>query len=155
MNARSRRSAFTLVELLAAMVAAAMLVLTAGLMLFYAATAMRRDRDGADMQQDGCVALALIARSVRGATSTNLDVRPADLRIAAPSNRTLRVFAQGRDLIYDPGTLVPGSENTLIRGHLVSFAVTNAGGRVRVTLTMEAGGGAHRETLEGSYTCRN
>ena len=149
------RAGFTLVELMAAMVAAAVLALTAGLMLFYAYKAWHQDRDGAAMQQDGCIAMELISRAVRGGSNVVIQAtQPGDLR-AVVSNRTLRIFAQGNNLIYDPAMSIASNEMTVVNGSLVSFAVSNVSGNVAFVLQMEAGDGNHRERLEGAYRCRS
>jgi prepilin-type N-terminal cleavage/methylation domain-containing protein len=153
-NARSR-CGFTVIELLAAMLAGAVLALTAGSMLFYAYGSWRRGRDGAAMQQDGRAAMELISRTARDAAATNLDARPSELRVAMPSNRTWRVFAQGGQLVCDPSMAVTGDEHVVAQAGVRAFSVSNDNGRLRVTLRLEAGEGAYRETLDGRYTCRN
>jgi len=155
MKQHARSNGFSLIELVVAMAAAAVLALTAGLMLVYAYKAWRQDRDGAAMQQDGSVALELISRAVR--SGSNVVVQsgfPGDLR-ATLTNRTMRIFADEQNLVYDPSLAVTGDEVVVIEGRLSAFAVTNTAGTVSVVLQMEAGDGFHRETLEGSYTCRN
>lgn len=156
MTLDAQKTGFTLVELLMAVVASAILALVVGIMLVYAWGEFRRDRDGVNMQEDGRIAMETIARTIRSASAPNVQVLSSnDLRVTS-SGVTKRVYASGNSLFYDPNMAVAGDAVSLVNNRLISFiALTTNSTSVQVTLTLTAGDNTHNETILGVFTCRN
>jgi Tfp pilus assembly protein PilW len=156
MNASPPRRApagFTLVELVAAMLTAAILALTAGSMLFYAFAGWQRNTENLEMQRDGTIAMDMLARAVRAAAGSNVLVQAESLQVAG-GGATLRFSVSGNDLVYDPDTATPGDETAIVAGRLASFSptlVTNVG--VAVDLALQAG--ENRTALHALLGFRN
>ena len=122
-----RQSGFTLLELLVAMLAAAVLALTAAVMLVYAYRAWQANGDAVLAQQEGTLAVDMLSRSLREAAAVDVVILPGRVNIGPAS-----FYAIGADLVYDPETGAGGDEMTVIDGRLTAFAVS----------TLPAGGAA-------------
>ena len=145
-NCRNSCSGFTLVELMAAAVAASILAITAGTMLFQAYNSWTSNHNAINLHRDGSYAINLITRAVRNGSSSNI-VRAVNNNLilsnvkmnnsAAPA--TVRFYRRRTDLIYDPDTSKSGDENTLIKNGIKFFGVyTNtAPGTIRVRMRIQ------------------
>lgn len=132
MNNRPRTCRFTLMELLVAALAAAILALTAGLMLLYGYGVWRRSQDRACMQEDGAAALATLAHMLRQASAAptppagilrvQINTSPSQIAVWRGATQEAVVFARGNDLIYSR----MGQEVALVSRRLVpgSFLLT-------------------------------
>lgn len=146
----------TLIELLVAMLAAGILVLTAGIMLVHVAGACRRGRDGISMQADGRVAMETIAKSVRFASPADIDDSQPGVLNVTVTGVTRRVYANGTELVFDPNIAEAGDLVSLVGpGRLTSFTVAKTNRSVIATLSMTSADNTHTETLRGVFTCRN
>jgi Tfp pilus assembly protein PilW len=148
----------TLVELLAAMLAAAILVLTAGVMIVYASRESQRNTAGMNMQADGRVAMQAIGRSIRGVSTADVSVVASDdLRITR-GGYTERFYVNAQNLVHDPSMAVVGDEILLANGTLAvtnGFAASLSNNLVVVILSLTAGDHTYQQTVEGAFTCRN
>jgi hypothetical protein len=142
------------VEVLAAIAAASVLALTAGLLLYYGYLALTRNRENVEMQADGTIAMDMIARAVRPASTATVTAAAGSLRVAT-SNRVVEFRAVAADLVYDPDTGHAGDEMTVVRGRLVSFAASNTPRGVDVRMVLKDATASPAATLEGTMTCRN
>lgn len=139
--ARGRRLArrgFTLVEVLAGVLAAAILVLVAGTMLYFSYMGWQRNSNQVDLQQDASAAMGVIARYARSAQPGGLSAGSGVLTMAS-SNGTVRISKSGNQLIFDPNTAISGNELALIPSRVTSFTPIATTNRVSVTLVMQDG----------------
>jgi hypothetical protein len=139
MRNRGKRAGFFTVEVVAAMVTAAVLAVTGGAMLFHGYAGWRKNTTSIEMQRDGTLAMDMLSRAIRAATETNVTVAASELRVATPGG-TVAFTTSGSDLLYDPDTGIPGDETTVVAGRLLSFTpalLTNTG--VSVDLQLEEG----------------
>lgn len=130
------KSGFSLIELLLAAVATAILALTVGSLLYFGWLGWHRDNASVDMQRDTSLAMRTMEREIHGATS--LEVPSAStLDCTNPSN-TVRFVKSGADLDMEvDGTF----EMHLIRGVVDSFSPTvdAVNGSVKIQLQLAAG----------------
>jgi prepilin-type N-terminal cleavage/methylation domain-containing protein len=141
------RRGLTLVELLAAMTAAAVLALTCGAMLVAFQRAWRRHAAYAGLERDAVAALDLIERHVRPLQSDAVTTGTGRLILDAGASRT--AFLQsGNDLVFDPDTSRSHDEQTLVAGAVEHFSSTPFEGRVSVVLRLRDEG----ESVELSTT---
>ena len=123
---RTPADGFTLVEMMMSMLAAAVLALVMGAMMFYATTWWKRTLVSVDMQRDMRASMDTLARLTRAATnmtfSTGL-VFTANFRGRPPAT----VYAVTSNLFYDPNTSVAGDAVRLVNGSLQAFNVGLSG----------------------------
>ncbi len=158
MNRRHPATAgFTVVELLATAVAAAILAIAMGSVLYFVYAAMRRSNESINLQRDMGYALDLLQRTAQSASPSEVTVASSSVIFATNSFRPKRCrFYDNRtgDLIYDPDMSASGDEQTLINDRLVSFQVALDGSRLLVALSVLTGAN-QTLALSNSITMRN
>ncbi len=117
-----QRAGFSLIELVAGMLAAAVLALTAGSMLWYGYRGWRRTVDAVELQRDSRVAMDVLTRSMRAGTNMTFTTGLV-FTVWRPNRPTARVYASGRDLFYVPNTASAGNNMRLVGGTLDRFNV--------------------------------
>lgn len=148
---RSRRG-LTLVELLAALVAAAVLAVTCGSIFVVFHRTWRRHNAYANLERDAVAALDQIERRVRPLHEDAVTTGSGRLVLDAGSSRT--AFLQsGSDLVYDPDLSHDHDEQTIVAGTLERFSSTPFEGRVSVVLRLQDDG--ESVELETTVTYRN
>jgi Tfp pilus assembly protein PilW len=124
-----RQDGYSLVELLLGILAAAILALTAGTMLFHAYDAWDDNHAAVNLHRDGRNAMDLITRAIRLAAEDDVVAAPDSLTISnirisnAAGLSTVRFSTSGRDLLFDPDTSVAGNDVTLIAAATDTFVV--------------------------------
>lgn len=111
---------FTLVELMVAMVSAAVLALVVGAILVFTTSSMARfginstddTRGIVNLQRDAAVAFMALNRVVRGASFTNIGFGYGPSRLDVGS--TVSFYVSGRSLMYNSA----GMTNVLVNGRL-------------------------------------
>lgn len=130
------RAGLTLVELLAALLAASVLALTMGSLLWYASLGWRRTSEAVNLQRDMRVSMDTLTRMTRHATnfafSTGL-VYTARYSGHSPAS----VYASGGSLYFDPNTATAGNTVTLSSGTVVRFSVAVATNMATVVLALQ------------------
>lgn len=144
MNHQSHRHSFTLIELLVSLIAAAMLALTAGLMVFFGYRTWQRNQEIACLQEDAAAALATVSQVLRGAVAADVSVSAGQITVKQRDGngtvtRTARIFTSGRNLVYRPD-ITATTEAVLVKGRLDSFAPQLESGRVSFILVMSGKG---------------
>lgn len=130
---------FTIVELMVGIVAAAIVALTAGVMLANTWGGWFRNMAVADMEREAAVAIHTLDLAVRGgAVVSNAAVD--SLRVQMPSNGVMRSFyvqtsGGRRSLVYNPNWPNGGGQ-VLVNGRLGAFVATNNNSLVQVTMTL-------------------
>jgi prepilin-type N-terminal cleavage/methylation domain-containing protein len=128
---RNLKSGFTLVEMLVALVAAAVLVMTMGSMLWYGFLGLKRTKQSVTLQRDmraSMVALAQITHS-----ATGLSFSTSGVYTAWYSNAQASVSAVSNGLIL---TAVGGGAQQLAYGTLRTFNVAISTNTATVALAL-------------------
>ncbi|HMP75850.1 MAG TPA: prepilin-type N-terminal cleavage/methylation domain-containing protein [Kiritimatiellia bacterium] len=137
MNAKSTTRGFTLVELLAAILAGAVIVLVAGAMLWHSQTGLRRLTQVVDVHRDmraGMDALTRITRAGTGFTFTTGLVYTVTYTSRPPA----RIYASTSNLFFIPNLNAPTVQERLANGTLKQFNVTVATNQSVITLVLES-----------------
>lgn len=141
-----QNTGFSLVELLVASLAAAILALTAGTMLYHAYDAWDDNHAAVNLHRDGQNAIDLLSRAIRVATSADVEITANSIIVSDVSINNLggaqsvSVTRTGSDLIYDPDTDTADDEVTLIEDAVTSFVVsTNVFGGLDIDLELQSG----------------
>lgn len=152
MKGRSRKTGFTLVELIAAVAAAAVLVLAVAATLLFAYRGWARIRGAVDLQRDGTVALEALRYAVRGAAPADVSLAGSRIEVAG-SGATVAIYQSGDSLMLDPDTGAAGDEQRLVHGRLTAFVPAKVNQSVTVQLSLREGD----DRFEATETvhCRN
>jgi len=119
MSRHGGRAGWSLVELLVAMVSAAVLSLTVGAMLVFTCRAWQRHLALADMQGDVRVAVPTLCMAIRESRASEARTNGTQLILGR------RVFSRsGRRLMYDPDTNVVNNDAVLSRDRVTDFRYT-------------------------------
>ena len=137
----TRKTGFTLLELLAVMLAAAVLALTAGSMLWYGYRGWQRVGDSIGLQRDMRAAMNVMARSVRAGTNMTFSTGLV-FTVQYSGLPPASVYAAGNSLYYVPDTGAAGSM-CLVNGTLQQFGVALATNTATLTLVLQG----NQETL--------
>lgn len=126
-----RPRGFTLLELLAGIVAASILVLTAGILLRFTYVSWHRMGDSVEMQRDEQIAMDMLTRLTRAGNSmTFTNSRYTIQRNGGPA---AAIYAASSSLYYDPNTNTPNDQVRLVNGTLwgPQFSVSFSNNAVR------------------------
>ena len=143
MNPRDNRTGFTLVELIIAIVATAILALTVGIMLQSMIRSIKRQSTMAELQSDMRVAIPALYELAREAH--HVDVLPIDGATSTVfqvgTNSIYRANdwvanALGTNLVYQRGAS-GGNKMVLCKGWVNTFRVINATNSVIFTLALD------------------
>ena len=132
MKRSGRNSGFTATELMATVVAASALALSAGIVMTIGYREWVNDTGIVEMQRDATFAVDMMAKAIREANPSTVTVSAGRLDIATRS-----FYSDGADLMYDPNTGSIGDEVVLVPGRLDSFVpvlVANHGVRIDLSL---------------------
>jgi prepilin-type N-terminal cleavage/methylation domain-containing protein len=147
----AQREGFSLVELLAAMLAASILAITAGTMLFHAYSAWNDNHNAVNVHRDGRNAMDMMTRAIRAASASNVVTAVnRDLVLSGvalydqATTNTVRFRRSGTDLIYDPDTGVNGNNVVLIAGGVLRFNVDSTASAITIRLDLDRDGEAMR-----------
>jgi type II secretory pathway pseudopilin PulG len=123
MKPTRKRRGFTLVELLAAMLGAGMLALTAGVMIVFVYRGWRDSNAAVEMQRDGMVAMVAMNKCLRETSSGRVTLGLGQITVVStnPTLHTMRFYQSGGSLLYDPDTLIPNNEVRLVDNRVQSF----------------------------------
>lgn len=136
---RSRCSGFSLVELMVAMVAVAVMALTVGSVLYYAWVGWSRGRDSVKMQRDVSLAMRMLAKEIRASN-------PADVEVGSSLKCSNATFSMSDDRLIYRGM-------NLIEEGLNDFSSSATPSNVTVKLSVNIGyDGA---TVNATYYMRN
>lgn len=138
---KNKRSGFSVVEMMAAMLALAILVLTVGLVLISAWTGWTRGKASVQMQRDATVAMRLIAKEVRQTPIENITTGTS---LVCGTNSFTKV---GSNLVY--------KEIDLVDGVVTSFRTRKdvSEGTVQVSLNLDTG--SDQSSIIATFYSRN
>jgi Tfp pilus assembly protein PilW len=154
-HGKKSKQGYSLVELLAAALAASVLALTAGTMLFHAYDAWNENHEAVNVHRDGRHAMDMMTRAVRAASFARVvTAENNNLVIAnAAGTSSVRFQRSRQDLIYDPDTGVDGDEIALVADGARRFIVGKTATAVTVRLDLDREGETMR--LDSVMTFRN
>ena len=112
--------AFTIIELLAAMLAASVLALTAGLMLLVSYRTWVDNNDYVDLQRDASLAQSIVDRWVREASHWNVTATNGVLTMLTETG-SRRLYRDSANLIYDPDTGTSDDEMVVSSNRVTEF----------------------------------
>lgn len=129
---------YSLIELLAAALAASVLVLTAGTMLFYAYDAWDENHAAVNVHRDGRHAMDMLTRAIRAASFVQiLTAENGNLVIDNTVGAgTTRFWLTGRDLMYDPDTATGGNE-VLVADAVRTFNVGSSATAITIQVQLD------------------
>lgn len=131
----ARRGGFTLAEMLVAVMAAAVLLLAVGAMLWFGFIGYRRTEDAVNLQRDMRMAMETLTYMTRAAT--NISFSTGLVYTARFSGRPpATVYAVTSNLYFDPNTSAAGDVVPLVRDNLRQFTVAVATNTATVTIRM-------------------
>ena len=134
------RAGFTVVEILAASAAAAILAAVACSIIFYAHLTWRRNHADVEVQRDGTFAMDLLTRKLRAASRPAVTISAGRDRIEiATAGGAEAIYLDTDDLVYDPATGASGGEITLIRDRVAAFQATPSGDGLALVLDLADG----------------
>jgi prepilin-type N-terminal cleavage/methylation domain-containing protein len=136
-----RTAGFTLVEMLAALAAAAVLVLVMGAMLWYGFLGLTRTKKAVALQRDMRSSMVALSQMTHSATGMGFasGVYTAWYSTGSPA----AVYSSSSNLFFDPNTTVAGNEMRLAYGTLKTFSATVSSNSATVVLAL----GDTRETV--------
>lgn len=143
MKTKRTKQGFTIVELMVAMVAFAIMILAVGLMLIYGWLGWRKNTQSVNMQRDAVLAMEQIAREVRNSNIAEITDDAGGIYFAPGIVRSNAVNFLTTDIAVFPGVNITGFD--------VSY-VTNA---VTVSFTLFTDGNADRNDYEITVNTRN
>ncbi len=151
-----QREGYSLVELMAGMLAATVLALTIGTMLFHAYDAWDENHAAVNLHRDGQNAMDLMTRAIRNAAVTNIVTAVNNNLVVqdVAAGRTVRFWRAGRRLQYDPDIGTGGDTVELIEApDVVRFLVTPTATAIGIRLDLERG--EERIRLDSVVAYRN
>ncbi|MBU0676586.1 MAG: hypothetical protein KJ626_00585 [Verrucomicrobia bacterium] len=162
MRPSTHTGGFSMIEFVVATLAAAVLALTAGSMLYYGYLTWVKNSEAVEVQRDATAALRMISEHVREASDARTTVpSPGVLRIA-PTNTftdpTVQFYDNGAgDLMFDPDTSSGGDEVTLVENRLAVFTPIKypPGSPVGVRVSISLIGGSETTGVSAVTTFRN
>ena len=117
---------FTLLEVLAVMLASSILALTAGIMLYSASKSTQTLRSAISAQRDEQIAMDTLMRLARAGTNLSFTVSPPRFTVQRAGYPISAVYASSNSLYFSPNTNVAAGLVQLINGTLwgPQFSIT-------------------------------
>lgn len=156
MRPRARRAGFTVVELLASVVTAAVLAVAMGSILYFSYSALSKNTERITLQRDATFAFDMIARTAQGASPGEITLASGSVTFQTNTfrNKRVRFFNNNTgDLVYDPDMAVGGNEQVVVNDRLSSFGVTMTGSRLIIQMVVSYS--SENLTYSNSVTMRN
>ncbi len=133
------RAGFTLVELLAALLAGAVLVAVMGAMLWYGFLGLNRTRNAVTLQRDMRASMVALSQMTHSATGMHYNTSGV-YTVWFSNHPPARVYVSSTtNLFYDPDTTGSGAEMQLAYGTLRTFSVAVATNLAAVVLALGDG----------------
>lgn len=145
------KKGFTLVEMMAAMLAGVVLALTAGAMLIFGYTAWADHTDSVKMQNDASLAMLVIGREIRESGLADITYAANGIMFATNAVRSnaTAVVVSGSQLVFQPDGFV------LVEDWVNSFNAQMNGSSVDIMLQLRGGRRMNETMVNASFTPRN
>ena len=109
---------FSILEIIAGLIPAAILAMTAGIMLFYAFRTGQNLGNGINMQRDEQIAMDQLMRLTRAGTNMTFSASPTRYTVKVPGRPTAAIYSANNSLYYDPNTNAANDQVRLINSTL-------------------------------------
>ena len=149
----SIENGFSLVELMVGMLAAAIIALTAGAMLYYGFRSLGETSTAVELQRDGTLAMRSILTALREASGTNVTVAGGSQISISLADRVAFFEQRDNDLFFDYDTGSAGNEALLVEGTLDRLTATYRTNKIDIEIVL--GDGENTAEMNGSVTFRN
>lgn len=137
MRPRRHNQGFSLVEMLAAILAAAVLVLAAGAMIWHTQTAYRRLGSAVNVQRDMRASMDVLVRMSRPATGF-VFTAGTTFTTSYSNHPPSRMYSSGSNLFYLANATAGGAGQRLVDGSLERFSVVVQTNRAIITLVLRS-----------------
>jgi prepilin-type N-terminal cleavage/methylation domain-containing protein len=128
------RKGFTLIELMVAIAASAIVILAIGIVIVFGQTSWNDTWTKVNLQRDASYAMLRMSQSIKKATSAAADVNGPVLSLVVDGNSVIFSYAQDtNDLQYQIG----GQSETIINGKVENLQFKVQGSTVEITLELE------------------
>ena len=135
----SHHAGFSLIDIIMGMLAAAVLVLTMGTMLFYGYKSYVHNSQMLELHRDGTAAVQMLTPKIRGASPSRVTVAGGQITIL-PRNifvdPTVSFFTNDHHLVFDPDTGIDDNEVIIIHDSVLSFAPSGLSFGVAIQLVL-------------------
>ena len=134
---------YSLIELLAAALAASVLALTAGIMIFQSYGAWEDNHAAVNVHRDARHAMDMLTRAVRAASPSQIVTAENDNLVIdnAVGAGATRFWRDERKLMYDPDTAVSGDDE-LVKDAITTFTVSSTATAITIQLRLDRDGEA-------------
>ena len=113
------KAGFTLVELLVAAIAASVLAITAGALLYAGILNWMKDRASMQLQGDALFTMDIFSRAIRPASISDVTRADTVLTIGKKS-----FYRAGNTLYYDPDITLSGNETAIVPNKVTNLSFT-------------------------------
>ena len=141
MNVLRKNRGFTSVEILVAVVSAAILATMAGTMLAYGYKSWRQNSIAVELQRDATAAMEMLSWKVRATSSSRVTVttnevviQPVDVLV----DPTISFTMDGSDFVFDPDTVTDDDELIIINDRVQNLIFSNMNFGIAVHLVLES-----------------
>lgn len=153
MRTKRKRRGLTIIELMVATAAGAIVAITAGSMLYYGYVAWRQNNALVDIQRDATVALGAIGLAVRGSVGVAVG---AELRATNSAGIVERFHVGGDGLLYkQPDTTDPAEILLTVTPQVTVAAFSSAAADDGVAVHLDLQGDETRVTNSVVFHTRN
>jgi prepilin-type N-terminal cleavage/methylation domain-containing protein len=149
-----RQFGFTLTEMLVALAAASVVILATAIILVFGQRSINRDWQQANLQRDAAYTMLRIKRSIRNATSVQIDTDALGIKIFRPTGWIrFRYEAGQHNLQYQ---LEGEEERTLLSGTVsnATFAIDTSSPKI-VTVGLDLAQGVCKTRITSTTLMRN
>jgi len=156
MRTKRERRGLTIIELMVATAAGAIVAVTAGSMLYYGHVAWRQNNALVDIQRDATVALGAIGRAVRGSVGVAVGAELRATNAAGVVRRFHVVNVGGNGLLYEqPDTQDPAEILLTVTPEVTVAAFSSAAADDGVAVHLDLQGDETRVTNSVVFHTRN
>ena len=155
-RARRAEAGFTMIELLAASAAGAVLALTAGSLIYFVSSVQARTSGCQEVQRDATFAMDLLGRTVQSSRAREVTVATGQIDFSTNHDRSCgdQFRSDGRqNLVYDPDVSTAGDEVRVVQGRLAAFSASVSSNRMWIVLGVREG--ATSLFMTNGFTFRN
>lgn len=153
MKRDAKKQGFTLVEMMVAIIAGAVLALTVGIILVSAYVSWVHNTDSVKMQNDASLAFMVIGREVRESSLSDITISADGKRLDFAANSVrpspVSVSVSGKKIVSSP------SGFALVEDWVDSFSASTSNGLVDVTLRLRGGRRESQTSVSASFVPRN
>lgn len=153
---RRARAGFTMIELLAASAAGAVLALTAGSLIYFVSSVQSRNSGNQEVQRDATFAMDLLGRTVQASRAREVTLTSGQIDFSTNHVRACGVQFRSdsrQNLMYDPDVSTAGDEVRVVRGRLAAFSASVSSNRMWIVLGLREG--AASLYMTNGFTFRN